>query len=134
MKSHVTLELKTCPMCGKVWETGVVLMDRQLRPVFERQTNTGWGPCKDCNELHQKGYIALIECDPSKSAVDRATDTSMLHEVWRTGKLVFIRPEMFAAMFPGKTAQKGIVLVEPGVIQEVEAAIAQASAEHGELN
>jgi hypothetical protein len=36
-KSYVTLATKYCPMCGEEWETGEILMDRQLKNRFDRQ-------------------------------------------------------------------------------------------------
>ena len=44
-KSYVTLATKYCPMCGKEWETGEILMDRQLKNRFDRHTMTGIALC-----------------------------------------------------------------------------------------
>lgn len=38
-KSYVTLATKYCPMCGEEWETGEILLDKQLKNRFDRHNH-----------------------------------------------------------------------------------------------
>ena len=44
-KSHVGMEQNVCPVCGKAFDTGTILLDRRLRNSLERKTVTGWSLC-----------------------------------------------------------------------------------------
>lgn len=92
-KSHVTLEQHICPVCCKQEDSGAILLDRRLRPRFERTTLTGWGLCKEHQELCDKGYVALVVIDEKKS-----TDRSP-NGVWRTGDCAHVKVEVAEKMF-----------------------------------
>lgn len=53
-KSYVTLATKYCPMCGEEWETGEILMDRQLKNRFDRHTMTGIALCEEHAALQRE--------------------------------------------------------------------------------
>lgn len=62
-KSHVSMEQHQCPICGKTHDTGSLLLDRRLRPVFDRHTVTGRSPCPECAAQLSAGFVALIACN-----------------------------------------------------------------------
>ena len=96
-KSHVTLEQKQCPVCGKVFDSGALLLDRRLKPVFEMHTVTGHALCPDDEKKNQDGYIALVVCDESKSAP--AGSTMKLQDAHRTGEVIHMRRTAAARVF-----------------------------------
>lgn len=66
MKSHVSLEQHQCFVCGRLYETGNILMDKRLRQSMERHTITGYGLCEEHQKLKDDNYIALIVMDDKK--------------------------------------------------------------------
>ena len=73
-KSFVTMETKFCPICGKEWQTGDILMDRNiLRERFERTTCTGIALCQEHQAKVDSGeWIALFE---AKQTIDHSKGT-----------------------------------------------------------
>lgn len=59
-KSYVSLERKLCKVCVSDFETNAIVLDKHLRPNLERTTLTGWGLCPACQDLHDKGYVAIV--------------------------------------------------------------------------
>ena len=101
MKNFVTMEQNVCQVCGKTHDTGNLLLDLRLRPLFEMNTVTGFGMCKECNKLHDDDYIALVGIDETKSTVtgnivkpeDAYRTGSVLHMARKAAKSVFNVPE-----------------------------------------
>lgn len=54
-KSYVSLD--TCIICGEA--KGIVL-DRRMRPRFERETITSIEPCEKCREKYLKEGVMLV--------------------------------------------------------------------------
>lgn len=61
-KSFVTVEQHRCLICGKVHDTGRLLLDKRLRPTFDMHTVAGQSPCPECVARLDSGYVALIGC------------------------------------------------------------------------
>lgn len=82
-KSHVTLEQRQCVVCGNVYDTGALLLNKRLRNVFAQHTLTGYGLCPEHDALHKRGYCALIEC---------ANDAqpAFIEDVVRTGQVLHV--------------------------------------------
>jgi len=120
-KSYVSMEQGACLVCGRPYNTGSILIDRRLRASMERYTITGWGLCPEHLVLHEEGYIALVECDPTKSGNPRAGDTVRPENVYRTGPVAHLKREVFSAIFnrPAEHNQP-CMYVEPGVIQKLQ--------------
>jgi len=117
VKSHVGMEQKVCPVCGKAFDTGVILLDKRMRNSLEHHTVTGWDLCPQHAKLWAKGYIALVECDPGKSTFTGGTMKP--ENAFRTGRIAHIRKAVAARIFnagiPGPLA-----FVEPGVVDMLE--------------
>jgi hypothetical protein len=90
-KSYVSMEQRQCIVCGVVYDTGSILMDKRLRASMEKNTVTGTGFCPEHQKLKDEGYIALIEADP-------ATDK-------RTGNIAHIRASVWPDLFRGEHSQ-----------------------------
>jgi len=96
-KSHVTLEQKLCVVCGKTYDSGAILLDQRLRKRFEMHTTTGYGMCPEDQGKKDGGYVALVECDATKSM---ASGNIMKPEnAHRTGRIMHMRKKVFAGMF-----------------------------------
>lgn len=80
------MEQKQCPICGKIEDTGSLLLDKRLRKQFDYKTLTGFGMCKECEEF-SKEYLTLIVC---KNMHDKRT-TLKVEEADRTGELIRIK-------------------------------------------
>lgn len=92
-KSYVTVETKICPICGKEEDSGSILLDKRLNKSFEHKTCTGWGMCKECEEL-SKEYLALVVCKNNYAGTRiRQEDAD------RTGELIRIRHEVAKRIF-----------------------------------
>lgn len=95
-KSHVTLAQATCLVCGKVFETGDILLDTRLRKRFEMHTHTGQlGLCPHDKKLYDDGFLAIVEVDPTKTP---ELDHLQPHEAYRTGRVMHIKHGLAAAL------------------------------------
>lgn len=88
MKSHVSLEQNVCPVCGNVFDTNSILLDRRLRQSMESRTVTGWSLCPEHEKLYADGYVALVAVDEKQSGFPMAPDN-----VYRTGAIMHVRGE-----------------------------------------
>lgn len=100
MKSHVSLEQHQCPICGKVHDTGALLLDKRLRQSLERHTVTGLSPCPECAE-RLKEYVAMIVV---------ARPCRSLRDADRTGETLWVRREAWSKVFNSPVPEKGIAL------------------------
>lgn len=117
MKSHVGMEQKVCPVCGQVFDTGAILLDKRLRNTLERKTITGWDLCPEHATLWKNGYIALVECDPEKSKFSGGNIKP--EDACRTGRIVHIRTKAAGQIFNVEMTSP-VAFVEPGVVDMLE--------------
>lgn len=94
-KSYVTLAL--CPICRE--ESGELLLDRRLKPVFDMHTILPTGVCKKCRKKYLTKGIMLINPE--------------------TAALVVLRDEAFARLFNKPVPKSRIVFCEQGVIDKI---------------
>lgn len=117
MKSHVGMEQKVCPVCGQAFDTGTILLDKRLRNTLERKTVTGWDLCPEHAKLWERGYIALVECDPEKSKFTGGTIKP--EDAYRTGRIAHIRKAAAKRIFNVEMTSP-VAFVEPGVVDALE--------------
>ena len=117
MKSHVGMEQKICPVCGQAFDTGTILLDKRLRNSMERKTVTGWDLCSEHATLWQKGYIALVACDPEKSTF--TGNIIKPEDAYRTGAIAHIRKAVAREIFNVEMTSP-VAFVEPEVIDMLE--------------
>lgn len=98
MKSYVTVEQHLCIVCGKPFDTGAILLDKRMKDRFEHTTLTGNGLCPEHKKLHDEGYIAMVEVDPTKSTVPEG-NLMKPEDAYRTGKIAHIRREVYGKVF-----------------------------------
>ena len=112
-KSYVTLEQNVCPVCGKVFETGNLLMDTRLRESFEKYTVTGYDYCEEHKKQKEDGYVFLIEVS------ERPAGECTLENADRTGSIASIRKHVADKIFGSEI--KDIAFVEVGVLEKLQA-------------
>ena len=117
MKSHVGMEQKVCPVCGQAFDTGTILLDKRLRNTLERKTVTGLDLCPEHAKLWERGYIALVECDPEKSKFTGGTIKP--EDAYRTGRIAHVRKEAAKRIF-NVEMRSPVAFVEPGVVDMLE--------------
>lgn len=99
-KSYVAIEKEKCIVCGHDFDTGALLLNRQLREVFDSMgVVTGWGICPPCKEFYDDEYVALVAIDESKSMAMKGATTIKPENAYRTGEIVHLRASAFERMF-----------------------------------
>lgn len=93
-KSYVGLEHALCPICGDVFATGNILLDRRLNKVFDAKPITGYEICAECNQKITDGYIALIVADHGED-----TTEIELGQINRTGEIIWARKDTMKNIF-----------------------------------
>lgn len=88
-KSFVAMEKHICIVCGTEYDTGSILLHKQLHDIPEEKALTGMGVCPEHQKQIDDGYIFLIVADETKSS---HYGTTIKHEdAYRTGELLAIR-------------------------------------------
>lgn len=93
-KSYVSMEQKVCIVCGTLYDTDALLLDKRLKDSMEQHTVTGYGVCPKHQKLADEGYVALVGALPPTSG-----DSVKPDDINRTGELVHIRKELFNKLF-----------------------------------
>jgi hypothetical protein len=122
-KSYVTVEQYACPVCGKTFDSGNLLLDKRMRDRFEMKTTTGFVLCPEHERMKNDGYVALVECDEkrSKMTTDVNGNTSVKQEdAYRTGRLMHVRAEAFKRIFNVPVPKGMIVFIEPEVFDKLQ--------------
>lgn len=129
------MEAHVCVVCAKEFNTGSLLLDKRMRAKFERTTLTGYGMCEEHQKLKDDGFVALIECDPTKSEIV-GDQVKKIDHAYRTGNICHLRASVFSQVFNVPVPEKMVCFVEPGVIDKLKSLQEQAavpqSAEEGE--
>lgn len=94
-KSYVTMEI--CPICKK--ETGSIMMDRMIRPVFDIHTINPTTTCTECKEKYLTIGVMLI--NP------------------KTCSLAIIKDEAFIKMFNKKLPKHKIAFADEEIIEKI---------------
>jgi len=119
-KSHVSLEMKVCIVCGHKYSAGV-LIQKNLRPTLERETVTGYGMCEEHQKLSDDGYLALVGIDPTKSEI-LPNGNVKPEGVYRTGNVAHIRMAIMHQVINAKIPDgQEVVFVEDEVIHLLKA-------------
>lgn len=119
-KSWTTLEQNVCPICGKVFETGNLLMDTRIRngklmETFDKYTITGYSICEECQKMVDDGRVALVEINEPYDI-----DGMMPDNVDRTGKIGWMKREAVRQYLPEFPEDKFMCYVENGFFKEME--------------
>ncbi len=89
--SHVSIARRRCIVCTSEYETGTTAAGEDQM--------IGWGLCPAHRELHGDGFIALIECDTSKSGHPIPGDWLNPERVHRTGLVAYLEHGAVCSIF-----------------------------------
>lgn len=130
MKSFVTIIQHVCLSCGKTHDTGELAMRTtkagmmRLEPTLDRYTVMGASPCPECAARIAAGFIALVECDPAKTASETdadGVDRCDPKNVHATGRALWMKAESFARVFKAEVPPTALAYIEPEVYDMLEA-------------
>lgn len=137
-KSHVSMEHHVCIVCTKKFPTGTILMDTRidsttdrLRSSLESDIVTDFGMCPVCAEQASKGFIALVEIDPSQSRDPAHNERIDPSQAYRTGNVAWINREAAQRIFPDNhmpDPNEPVVFTQPGLIRMLHERV------HGKAN
>ena len=105
-KSYVTMEQHQCHVCGKIFDTGALLLDIHLRNRFDRNTVTGSSLCPDCSKRIDDGFTILIVVKDGETGSNP----------YRTGELLFHK-----AADPANKLSHSIMYIEESTAKEMKA-------------
>jgi hypothetical protein len=94
----VTMEYKMCPVTGEEHNVGI-LIDKRLRKKFGRKTVTGYAFSPEVQDNIDKGFVAMVEVDPSKSEIRGDKKTLTMEDAYRTGRLCYLKKEVAVELF-----------------------------------
>lgn len=114
-KSHVSIGQAVCPVCGAVFDTNEILLDKHLRATLESRTITHYELCPEHAQLHKDGYIAFCAVAESPEAGTKKLNV----QAKRTGSIAHLKREVVKQMFPDitdATLNGPLIFVEEAVI------------------
>ena len=88
--SHGSVAHRRCLVCTAEYEASASTGEDPI---------VGWGLCPEHRELHGDGFIALIECDTSKSGHPVPGDWLKPDQVHRTGAVAFLERRAVCSIF-----------------------------------
>jgi hypothetical protein len=91
-KSFTSMEQKVCLVTGKTYDSGNLLIAKNLNQKLDMRTTTGWGYCPEVQEKLDQGYVALVGADMSKSELQDNGNVSP-EDAYRTGDVIYMRRE-----------------------------------------
>lgn len=94
-KSYVSLEKSICPICGKEFETGNLLLDKHLQNRFDKYTLTGFSMCPEHQKMLDDGYLFFIEVKNGETMESHLK----IEDADRTGRLACIKKEAAQKIF-----------------------------------
>ena len=107
-KSWVSMEQHQCPVCGKIFDTGNILLDNRLRETFDRYTVTGNSLCPEHQKQFDEGYRFLVEIEgtPDKPKY--------------TGKYAAVRKEALEHILTGAQDIQVMAYIDPEAMAKIE--------------
>ena len=88
---YVKMEKHVCVVCGHTYDTGAILLHKQLRSI--KEDVTGNGLCPDDQKKFNDGYIALVAVSNKGTS-----NTLKQEEAYRTGTIIHMKEEVFFNM------------------------------------
>jgi hypothetical protein len=105
-----------CPLCLALFDTGEILLRKDLRQVLNPKTTTGHSLCPACTTHKNNGFIGLVE---TRDANNGRTTVGL--DVPRTGNYAHLRREVFEHVFNVPCPEMDFIFVEPGVLEKLQA-------------
>ena len=113
---------------------GTLYLSPGLVATLPDHINGGSGICPQHQELHDKGYVAFVEIDGSKTGVNFDNKDASEREVLRTGRMIHIRRTVAAKVLRNGAAKDAsrtarVLYVDIGAIDQLVAFINGSIAE-----
>lgn len=90
-KSFVTLASRQCAICGEVYETGELLIDKHFKEVFDKHTVVGWGMCPECHKYVDDGFVAFVELKDNPKLREDCKISGNDNRIEPTGRTAWIK-------------------------------------------
>jgi len=114
--------IPVCIICGK--EVGeIALLGAACRDQAPMYMVTSVRPCGECREKHLKEGVLLVEADMEQRRGKKTPRP--------TGRLLVIKSEAYRNIFNTAMPPEHIAYVEPGVLDQLLAAVKEAGDESG---
>ena len=99
MNDFVAIEQAICPVCGNKHSHNMgILINKQLKPIKEEHTISGYSLCETHQKLFDNGFIALIEVNNTLSE-ENSESRLLMENADRTGNYVHMQKEVFDNVF-----------------------------------
>ena len=119
--SHVAMGYHSCVVCGDEFESGEVVLDKKLRPIFDgsKKLITDFGLCPECTTQSQNNtWIALVEINPAKCKTKAAPGLSLSPaDAWRTGRIMWVKRERLTGLTTRPLPEQAAMYIDIGVIE-----------------
>ena len=116
-EEFVKLEKHICIVCGCEYNTGGLLMHKNMKSISDDQAITGWGMCEEHTELRDKGFVAMVgvsnpeEVTPERLKPENAN---------RTGEIAHIRMSAFKNLFNAEVPEKMFCFCSEQIFQALK--------------
>ena len=87
-----------CKVCGCTFDSGEILLHKNLRAIKDEVTVIGWSLCPEDQKKFNEGYLALVVVN-QKSKHPTENETLKPSEADRTGMILHIKRHVAAGMF-----------------------------------
>ncbi len=115
-KSHVSMGQHVCPVCGKVHDSGEILIDKRLKDSLEKYTVTGYGECEECKAKIDDDRVAMVVASGGV-----AGDRLQMEDANRTGEIIFLRRYLFNQLFNVEISEdQRMVFIDPDAAEMIK--------------
>lgn len=112
--SHVSMAQNQCPVCLTVFDSGEILLNKQLKPTMEPKTLTGHSMCPSCQGRKDEGFVALIEFKGQPQGEVAKRDQP------RTGVYAHLRTSVFTQLFNQEPPDGMVCAVPEGFMAQLQ--------------
>lgn len=117
-KSYVSMETRTCIVCGEEYKTGSLLFNMRLANTLDEKTMVGMGMCPLHEKMMNEGYIAVI-------GVEKECANPI-----RTGKICHLRASMWPKIFNIPLPPNGVIFAPEEVMNALMGMISKGEEEN----
>lgn len=118
------METKICPVTGKEFESGTILMDTRLEDSMERKTCTGVEVSPEVQEKIDAGYFPLVVIDVEKSTLSSIGRVT-IDGAYRTGEILYVKREVFPKVFGMELPNLPFSFIDQETTNAIKSAISE---------
>lgn len=117
-KSHVSIEQHVCIVTGKPYDTGGLLLDKQLKNSLERKTVTNYGISPEVQEKIDKGYVPLVVIDPEKSDIGSEGNIDP-KTAYRTGEIAYVKESFLLQVYDVEEIKTPFIFTDEETVKKL---------------